>query len=564
MLFGEEDSKEGGDPPLNKAEPIRSISEPEPIVSTSSTDTTRIPSASNPATTTPYLASSSPPISAQSSTSQPVETTFLHRNPSVAKAPQTPSEQADLVREVQKKADAAMIALNKTSSSSVNLPEGLSYSSSIRRRVDRKDISMPKLVSTTHNLEALPLTKLNNNSTSKLSSRFRRLRGSLRVKNVASSGEETITPASLGTASPNPAVSSNNSKPSESNAKPPSTAGSEQSRFKIPLQSPVTSGPGLKGFMARFRNKQRLSETPVQERPMAPPTLPRPVTTVPVSPRSLDTTTPAIPVSPSERNLNTAPRSPGQTRPMYSRFPPASQAATQTPTPIPPPKIQESQPPESPNTEQSRAALQLLFSAANDLGLDQNALTDLLSRSGSVTSRNLLNRSNSAVQSSLMETAPSGVSKVSSTASDQTTTPTNSSYPPSQQELKVDGPLIPDDATLQKIRKSDTLRRPKDGQTENNPVVRITRIFANDAPELASLMNRKSPNRRKRVSTASISSRSVHDRVPTPPPPKAAKRFSTDRMPPVPHLPNGLGQGGPPVAASASITNHLQSTYDSL
>jgi len=233
------------------------------------------------------------------------------------------------------------------------------------------------------------------------------------------------------------------------------------------------------------------------------------------------------------------------------------------------PKSQESQPPESPTTEQSRAALQLLFSAANDLGLDQNALSDLLSRSGTVTSRNLLNRSNTVTQSTPKTSTALGsaelVSKVSSTGSDQTATPTNYTHPTSQQEPKVDVDLVtPDDTTVQKLLKPDTLRRPKEGQTENNPVVRITRVFANDAPELASLINRKSPNRRKRISTASVSSRSVHDRVPTPPPPKAAKRFSADRMPPVPLLPNGLGQGGPPVSPSASITNHLQSTYDSL
>lgn len=556
VLFGEEDCKDSGSP-TTEAEPIKSIPEPEPIVSTSSTDTTRI----IPTTTPSNLVSnasyvvSSPPISAQSSMSQSVETTYLYRNPSVTKAPQTPSEQADLVREVQKKAEAAMIALNKTSSSSVNLPDSLSYSTSIRRRVDPKDISMPKLVSTSNNLDALPLTKLNNSSTSKLGSRFRRLRGSLRSKTVVSSGEETVTPASLGTATPTKAVSSDNSKPSESNTKPPSTAWSEQSKFKIPLQSPITSGPGLKGFMARFRNKQRMSEPP-RERPLASPAT--------LSPRSADTVMPGLPASPSERSLTTAPRSSGQPRPMYSRFPPASLSVTQSPTSAPQlPKPQsptQPQPPESPSTEQSRAALQMLFIAANDLGLDQNVLTDLLSRSGSVSSRNLLNRSNSVAQSaSKPGTAPSNaepLSYVSSTGSDQTTTPTN----PSHNQDPRPRPVTPDDSTL----KSRQLRRPKDGQTENNPVVRITRVYASDAPDLASLISRKNSTRRKRVSAASVSSRSVHDRVPTPPPPKAAKRFSADRMPPVPLLPNGLGQGGPPIAPSASITNHLQSTYESL
>ena len=573
VLFGEEDSKEG-ESPVSKAEPIKSIPEPESIISTSSTDTTRVPSTpatSNLAPTPPYVVSSSPPISAQSSMSQHVEATYLHRNPSVTKVPQIPSEQADLVREVQKKAEAAMIALNKTSSSSVNLPEGLSRSSSMRRRVVPRDISMPTLVSTTTNLNALPLTKLNDNNTSKIGSRFRRLRGSLRAKNIPSSGEETATSGSPNVVSPRQAAHSN-PKAGELNIKPPSSAASEHSRFKNPLQSPATSGPGLKGFMARFRGKQKMSEAP-QERPLASPTVTSaPATTVPSSPRSIDTVMPGIPASPSEKSLNVAPRSPGQPRPMYSRFPPANLAVvTQTAPSAPqPPKTQsqtESQPPESPNSEQSRAALQQLFSAANDLGLDQNALTDLLSRSGSVSSRNLLNRNNSVAQSTSKSGSANSaepVSYVSSSGSDQTATPTNSANPPIQEEQSHTRPVTPDDPTLQKSRKADPFRRLKDNQTENNNVVRITRVYANDAPELAGLINRKSSNRRKRVSTASVSSRSVHDRVPTPPPPKTARRFSADRMPPVPHLPNSLGQGGPPIAASASISNHLQSTYDSL
>ena len=431
---------------------------------------------------------------------------------------------------------------------------------------------MPKLVSTSNNLDALPLTKLNNNSTSKLTSRFRRLRGSLRVKHAASSGEDTTTPSSLGTPSPIQVVVTTNSKPNESNAKPPSV-GSEQSRFKIPLQSPVNSGPGLRGFMARFRNKQRQSEALVQEKPLTSPTLSSPpATAAPVSPRSVDTVTPTLPVSPSERSLTMPPRSPGQPRPMYSRFPPANLAGTQTPTSLAqPPKPHsptECHPPESPTTEQSRAALQQLFNAANDLGLDQNVLTDILSRSGSVSSRKLLNRSNSVVQAaSKPGSSPSNVepvSYVSSTGSDQTATPSNFTTSPGLEEIFHRSTVTPDESSAQKSRTVGPTRPPKDGQTENNAVVRITRIYANDATEVAGLMNRKSSTRRKRASSASVSSRSVHDRVPTPPPPKAAKRFSADNMPPVPLLPNSLGQGGPPVAPSASITNRLQSTYDSL
>ena len=189
VLFGEEDTKDS-DSPAPKEEHINSIPEHQAVVSTPIPENSGIkfynpPSAFNSSSVFP---------STQPSNSQLPEPAYaLHRNISLTRVPQTPQQEAELVREVQKKAEAAMIALNKTSSS-INLPEGLSHSSSIRRRVDPRDISQPKLVSTSNDLDSLPLTQINNNgSSSKLGSRFKRLRGSLRAKSMASSGEETAT-----------------------------------------------------------------------------------------------------------------------------------------------------------------------------------------------------------------------------------------------------------------------------------------------------------------------------------------------------------------------------------
>ena len=466
-----------------------------------------------------------------------------------------------------------MIALNKTSSS-INLPEGLSHSSSIRRRVDPRDISQPKLVSTSNDLDSLPLTQINNNgSSSKLGSRFKRLRGSLRAKSTASS--EEIATTSVKTPPANQEAFYDPAKFHSMTGNLPASSGpSDQPRFKTSVPTPPASaGPGLKGFMARFRNKQRMSETPPTERPVVIATpATAPVTPVSPAPRSADTVMPNSPAS----GVSLTSRSPGQPRPMYSRFPPASVPVSQAPTSIPQPQVQlpaqpsaeTLQPPDSPSTAQSQAALQQLFRAANDLGLDQNALTDLLSRSDSVSSRNLLQRNNTVAASvSKPGIAPSDVEQVSyvaSTGSDQTATPANYATLSSKQEAKADvRPMTPEESTVRKTsRKTELLRRVKEGQTETNPVVRITRIYANDAPELVGLMQRKNSARRKRISATSVSSRSVYDRVPTPPPPKpSAKRFSADRMPPMPHLPNFLGQVG---QSSNAPTNHVQSTYDSL
>lgn len=564
VLFGEEDIKDE-ELEAPKDDPVKPI--PEPISSTPSSSDIPPVIPSDPRTVT---SSRAPPentsISDFEQTPTPHQTeTSLQRNASVTAAIQTPLDQADLVLEVQKKAEAAMLALNKTSSS-VNLP-GLSYSGSIRKRVDPRDISTPRLVSTTTNLKELPLTNLSNNgSTSKLGSRFKRLR-SLRVKNVISSGEETVTQDHIRTTSASPvalheSVGVNQSSPISTG---PPSASPESSRFKAAIQSPPASaGPGLKSFMARFRNKQRTSGMPLSSEGTTATSTPTTTPMTPVSPltaRNVDTINPRTPL-PVERSSSMSSRP--SSRPKYSRFPSANSPAAQSSASSLHASLQTTsevvQRTESPDNSQSQVALQRLLRAANDLGLDQQAVQEILSRSSSIK---LQSKPNAAATSLA---TPDNVQQVAITVSDQTATSMNNTNQPDHKQSDIElRPPTPDESASRKSSlKVDRIRRPKEGQAENNLVVRRTLIFANDAADPA--VQRKNTTRRKRISTASISNRSIHDRVPTPPPPKSssAKRFSADRMPPMPNMPNFVGQAGQTSNLAPSTSGRSQSKYDSL
>jgi hypothetical protein len=277
---------------------------------------------------------------------------------------------------------------------------------------------------------------------------------------------------------------------------------------------------------------------------------------------------------------------------MYSRFPPANSPvatvppASQAPPPAAAPVTVHAEPPEG---GQNAAALERLFKAAKDLGLDGNALNDFLARSGSTPSHNLSVKRNSTAASGpptawkdSQNVQP--VSYVASNSSQQTATPTNYeslSNERQPQESKnnatLEQPNVTPESSMSRkpsVRKPDHSRRPKEGQTENaaTTVVRRTLVYANDisSADFAALVQRKNSARRRRGSVTSTSTRSVHDRVPTPPPPKtpAVKRFSADGLPPMPQLPNIRGQtekalnvpspsGGGPIEKS-------NSTYDSL
>lgn len=100
-----------------------------------------------------------------------------------------------------------------------------------------------------------------------------------------------------------------------------------------------------------------------------------------------------------------------------------------------------------------------------------------------------------------------------------------------------------------------------------NAIVRRTIIFPSDARISAldlQAMMRKQTNSRRRASVSSKSS--VHDRVPTPPPPHraAARRFSTDVSPPMPQLPPALSAHNDALLGVPNMADKNGSAYDSL
>lgn len=527
----------------------------------------------------------------------PTSPYLLNRNPSTSRIPQTPQEQAELTREVQQKTEAAMVALNKNPSRT-NVGDLLKYTPSIRRRVDPSQISTPKLVSTTTSVETIPLrspsvTSNNSSGASKLGSRFKKLRGSLRAKNLVSSGEETVTPENVKASPPESQIAHYDSAKLNPPGAPKLSSATETGRFKVPVPNPPASaGPGLKGFMARFRNKQRMSETPAGgDRSM-------PRATSPLTPASpLTPTIPKQATSPLDRSHNGTPR-PASTlpRPMYSRFPPANPPAQAPPPPVAatPASTEASKDEESKDEEpkdvQNAAALEQLFRAAKDLGLDGNALNDLLARSGSTSSPKPLLRNNSTAAPGPRPAAwkdsenVQQVSYVPSNSSQQTATPSNYESLSNEQQPQQSStnaafeprPATPESPMIRKpsVRKPDHLRRPKEGQTENaaTTVVRRTLVYANDvsSADFAALIQRKNSARHRRGSVTSTSARSVHDRAPTPPPPKTPtiKRFSADGLPPMPQMPNIRGQTdkllNPSSTSASGPIEKSNSTYDSL
>ncbi|PPR04971.1 hypothetical protein CVT24_010429 [Panaeolus cyanescens] len=551
---------------------------------------------------------------------------LLARNPSTHRVPQTAQEEAELVREVKQKADAAMLALNKNPSTTNVTDVGLKHTTSIRRRVDPSQISTPKLVSATTSVDTIPLkspslagqnqasASQHDIGGSKLGSRFKlRLRGSLRAKPVISSGEETVTEAK----SPGPSQVAYYDSSKLNPGTPTLSSATEAGRFKVPVPTPPASaGPGLRGFMARFRNKQRMSEsqTPSSgERPLQ--SIGTPATPIsPSTPRAMQSDTPASPraaATPTESRAHTpTPRPPGQPRPIYSRFPPANPPLSPGPSSAPSatasvsnssntaPSSQATQvqrpttPAESLDASQSAAALEQLFAAAQNLGLDHNALSDLLARSGSTSSRQLLSKNPSAVASASgngnagtsrsanatsssqsKSEGPGSLSYVGSTGSDKTATPTQ--FGDEQASRSYTGrPITPDELSRKtSVRKNDTLRRPPKESAQLdvvNTVVRRTIIFANDVnlADLGAIPQRKTSMRKKRASTQST--KSVVDRAPTPPPPKSTgKRFSADGLPPMPNqVFQSLGQVdgmlNVPSTSTGLPIEKSNSTYDSL
>lgn len=468
-------------------------------------------------------------------------TVHLSRSLSSPKLPQTQEERADLAREVQRKTEAAMLALKKHPSSS-NLHEGLHTSggSVARRRISPSQISTPTLVSASTSVDTIPLptsaTPVSQPAPSKIGSRFRKLRGTLRKTTTVATDDQVLSPDP----STPPASQTIHYDPESLQVPgaPAVSSATETGRFKVPVPSPPASaGPGLKGFMARFRSKPRTESYLPSDRP---------------SPSQL-----ISPPLSASNTLGMVPESPRKPPP-----PPLVQQREHAPSPIlsPPPPLsplssyflqsmpQDDSPPPPPPEDETRA-LRQLFDAASNLGLDQQKLNDLLLvRSGSTSSR-------STDWATLMST---GKETPSQEDRQKTPRPRRTSTDRSNQSASS----LPRAASTK--RAADFARKPREGQNASNPVVRRTIIMPSDITDVNALA-RKASSRRRRVSAASLSNRSIHDRVPTPPPPRSPtnRRFSTDESPPVPVLPRSFGSQGDTLLASPT-SGPVDKSYDSL
>ncbi|KAK0240316.1 hypothetical protein EDD85DRAFT_950149 [Armillaria nabsnona] len=453
-------------------------------------------------------------------------------------SPRLPQAPEELAREVQRRAEAAMLALKKPGPPKSS--EGLSSSGSVsRKRVSPHQISTPTLVSASTSVDTIPLRapsiSASHQGPSRIGSRFKKLRGTLRKNNIPT-GEE-VTPYPLVVRVPPPSQTIGY-EPDRLN---PAIDGmgvmsATEPRFKVPVSSPpATAGPGLKGFISRLRNKPRTIDPSLQYVGQHSPQL-----SVSSSLRRTDSSTP--------RNL-------------HDISPTTPRAHQQSP-----PTLPQSNP--EPVDPDETVALRQLFDAAHNLGLDEKKLNDLLLvRSGSTSSKtsnwpSTLTRSNSSaaafVRPDSRSPARAGDNERPATAD------------VSRRTVDDRGP-----SGAPSLRKQpDHLRRPREGQNERDPavsaVIRRTIIVPSDTRASTVDINallRKNSSRRRRVSAASVSGRSIHDRVPTPPPRTAGRRYSKDTSPPVPQLPQAV-----PQAVSAPGESHLNvpgieksnSTYDSL
>ncbi|KAJ6455728.1 hypothetical protein C8R45DRAFT_585902 [Mycena sanguinolenta] len=550
VLFGQQDKEDKKIPPSNLTVSV-----------SGNVGTTRVPN-SAPLDSSFPMHSPQPVPPSSASASWPYQPS---RNPSTPRLPQSAQEHAELAREVQRKADEAMVMLQKQPSTpNLALP---SKAPTTRRRINPNQISTPFFLSASTSVDTIPLPSPPPSITmtsgqSKIGSRLKRLRGSLRTKTAPTA--EDVTPFPMDLRSPPPVQTARyDSTKFQAQGGPTSASATDSEGFKVPVPSPPASaGPGLKGFMARFRGKQRASETQTEfdyQRPQAlaqhlSPHSSETVFSQATSSQSLNSHSPSdsVPILPPIKPRTPPPPSTSMSAPV----PPQHNSTTRTTAPLyssrPHQSVQSTHDTEADPSD----AIKQLFDAASNLGLDQGALNDLLARSGSTSSRSdwTLKRNNSGV--------------ISRPDLPQENTQTGAPNRSNSQRTRL---TVPTSEGVTQTSQSDHIRRPRENAPDKSAVVRRTIIYPSDSRsstiDLSVLMRKHSSKSRRRASATSVSSRSVHDRVPTPPPPKAntGRRFSDVTSPPVPSLTQSLQTERLLISPQvASPGEQASSAYDSL
>lgn len=417
----------------------------------------------------------------------------------------------ELEKEVQRKAEAATAALMKTTSGQKFTEANSSMVSVTRKRISPSQISTPVLVSAPTSMETIPLPQAgttppsNTQSSLGITQRVRRFRDTLRVKPAVSSVEEISSPPTDQQAQNNTS-SGLRRRPTLPKFSPPDPA-----KSKIPPSNTQasTTTPGLKGLIARFR-KPKTSETHGDSHS---------------SNRSRTSPSDSSPTASasSHRGNSVA------TLSMKSGGSSSAEATARPATVT-----------AALNSEMDSAAVKQLFDAASNLGLDKVALNDLLARSTSVSRATGWGLS-AGSRAARGTKSPTPTRPVADNV-DQTLSVTPEDKPNDDVNSTVNGA---DDRTVRAM----TMRKPvnstpSDQGVESPAVVRRTLIFPSDfrtSKVDASQSSRRhsmKKHRRSSSATSAQSARSVHDRAPTPPPPKTngARRLSTDRSPPVPSM----------------------------
>lgn len=517
-------------------------------------------------------------------------------------------DQSELTLEVQRKVDAATIALRKSPSNS-KFPD---VGPVARKKINRDQISSPTLVSATTSVDTIPLPSpsLNSTSSSKFGLRMKKFRGTLRSKpNGLPNGDE-ITPFPMDVhsspqASPPLSQTATYPRAMEVNTGPASA--SEMERFKVNVTTPpATAGPGLKGFMARFRK----SKSPDAMLDVNQPSASSRRGDIPHSSgSSLSMSISSSPQSqvqsvPAPKGSFTSRRSVSMRSAKRPQPPMQKQKLTQSMlmpnTAVELPQEEEDYTNDNDATFKDEAALKQLFDAASNLGLDQAALNSLVARSASTSSR-----STTGWMSSRPSSGPSRKSRppdISEDAAESSRAPSVAEGRSSLEGLsqRIAGPVI---RKLSIKKHAEAVRRqqqpasrertetppptlappslpppqprPQDDKTPSgsrNTILRRTIIMPSETKgvpiDMNALLRKNSTattttRKRRSASAASIhSNRSIQDRAPTPPPPKsgAGKRFSTDAAsPPVPNIPQSFSHLDVPTNVEKP-----NSMYDSL
>lgn len=495
-------------------------------------------------------------------------------------------DENQLLREIQQKTLAANAQLQKSSpNSSLRLRNAASAS---RKRINLHDISSPQLVQSSTSVDKIPAIALpvvqesRQQPVSKFAARLslKKFRGSLKSR-PATSGDEST---SLSNA-PSPVFRNN----------PPIAQRSPLSENTVyttkNLKSNDSPSPSIRGFMSRFRKRNTIDASE-ERRPQINIQEVHYEHVPPVSPSNTVQLSPGLTRSDSMRRVAVE----VPTTPKPSAMTPSQSQATVQPHLHPvvtePATQQRGAPVSSPASSGSPAswepssraqspmptqddALKQFLNAAQTLGIDPATVDQILDRSKSLSSRSgalsptapsnaSLNRSVSTSasqkQKATLPLSPRAQSPVSNRALSPALDWQNGGHGP-QSSSRSDSPLVP----MERLQIPRPRENAESSRLNGNSIIRRTLIYPSEGehPDFSGLVRNTSRNQRRTSNLSMQSSRSVLDRVPTPPPPTRAKRFSANASPPVPRLPGSLSPSqGPEISISSGIESSRPS-YDS-